>query len=68
MSSQDEKYDRIQVAMFRTLFELRVPTMGIDAAFVTAIADTSDDVFRECIKERPELIKEYIKIYSEQEQ
>lgn len=61
----NETPKQLQIAMFQTLFKLRKGTDGVDVntAFASAIADTSDENFRGCLRERPELVGEWLEKY-----
>jgi len=55
------KLNRLQVAAFQMLFKLRLPEVGIETAFASAIADTSDVCFRKAFEKRPDLVEKWVK-------
>ena len=56
--------DRLQVRAFYSLYKARLSSLGSEMAFITAITDTSDNVFGEAMLNHPDLIEEWIKKYS----
>ena len=61
--------DRVQIQGFQTLFMTRcLPDeegrrMTTNEAFVTAIADTSDEVMDRMWQEKPEMIRRWLECY-----
>ena len=55
------KLDRLQVAAFTMLFNLRRREVGVDLAFASAIADTGDRKFRAALEKHPNLVDTWIK-------
>lgn len=55
------KRDRsiVQVAAFKAIYKKLDELPPLDR-FVTAISQTSDDLFDQAVEERPEMIKEYL--------
>lgn len=47
----------------QALFAARTIEMGVDGVFSTAICDSSDERFRKCLWDRPELVDRWIREY-----
>ena len=54
---------KLQFTMFQTLYKLRLPEVGADLAFASAIADSSDEKAEEAIKRNPAAFKLWVENY-----
>jgi len=61
---EKKKLDRLQVAAFKATFKARLPGATPEMAFAQAIALTSDECFEKALKERPSLVKKWLRDFS----